>query len=70
MIAYRPRNWFSAPVSTASQRHFPHTVLMESGLVNDFVADQPVLVYFDPITATALAFDRSLDGQELTFELL
>ena len=21
MIAYRPRNWFSAPVSTASQRH-------------------------------------------------
>ena len=27
---------------------FPHTVLVESGLVNDFVADQPVLVYFDP----------------------
>ena len=49
---------------------FPHTVLVESGLVNDFVADQPVLVYFDPITATALAFDRTLDGQELTFELL
>ena len=48
---------------------FPHTVLVESGLVNDFVADQPVLVYFDPITATALAFDRTLDGQELTFEL-
>ena len=23
MIAYRPRNWFSAPVSIASQRRFP-----------------------------------------------
>ena len=49
---------------------FPHSVLAESGLVNDSVAGQPVLVYFDPITATALAFDRTLDGQELTFELL
>ena len=49
---------------------FPHSVLMESGVVNDFVADQPVLVYFDSQTATALAFDRTLDGQVLTFELL
>ena len=49
---------------------FPHSVLAESGLVNEFVAGEPVLIYFDPITATALAFDRTLDGQELTFELL
>ena len=49
---------------------FPHAVLMESGLVNDYVAGQPALIYFDPITTTALAFDRTLDGQELTFELL
>ena len=48
---------------------FPHSVLAESGLVNDSVAGEPVLVYFDPVTATALAFHRTLDGQELTFQL-
>ena len=48
---------------------FPHSELRVARVVNDEVAGKNVLIYFQNESATALAYNREVDGQELTFSL-
>lgn len=48
----------------------PHSQLRTQPLVNLMNSGEPVVVYFEPDTATALAFAREVDGQVLDFELI
>jgi hypothetical protein len=48
-------------------RAYPLSVLVWHELVNDRLADTPVLVTYCPLCATGLVFDRRVDGRELTF---
>ena len=47
---------------------FPFSVLNEEPVVNTEIADTPVLVVFNPETATGVVFKRAVDGQTLTFQ--
>ncbi len=51
-------------------RAFPHSELRQSRVVNDSVAGVDTLVFFETRSNTALAFDRVIDGQTLTFQLV
>ncbi|MDQ3691331.1 MAG: DUF3179 domain-containing protein, partial [Chloroflexota bacterium] len=48
-------------------RAYPIQILMWHEIVNDTVADVPVAVTFCPLCHTAIAFDRTVDGQVLDF---
>jgi len=48
-------------------RAYPIQILMWHEIVNDTVGDLPVTVTFCPLCNTAIAFDRTLDGQVLDF---
>jgi hypothetical protein len=47
---------------------YPHSLLAERIIVNDEVDGRPLLVAFQPDTKAGLIFDRTLDGQTLTFQ--
>ena len=47
---------------------FPFSALSQEPVVNSQVGDLPVLVVFDPETASGVAYSRRVDGQVLTFE--
>ena len=49
---------------------FPHSQLQAQQLVHLAHASGPTVVYFDPATATALAYGSVIDGQELSFEIV
>lgn len=58
------------PTGTVLRRAYPVAALQEAGgVVNDTLGDAPVTVFFEPETATASAFSRSLDSKTLTFEV-
>lgn len=46
---------------------YPFSVLNDEPVINDTVGGEPVLVTFDPDTASGVVFSRDLDGQMLTF---
>jgi len=48
-------------------RAYPFRVLAEERVVNDALAELPVLIWFDPASQTARAYDRRADGRTLTF---
>ncbi len=48
-------------------RAFPLAIMMQHEIVNDVVGGTPVTVTFCPLCNTAIAFDRRVDGRELTF---
>lgn len=48
---------------------FPHSELRDARVVNDEVAGQKTLVFYQNESATALAYSREVDRQELTFRL-
>ena len=48
---------------------YPFSRLADERVVNDFAVDQPVVVYFDPTSDSAIAYERVIDGKELTFSL-
>ncbi len=48
-------------------RAYPLAILMWQEIVNDVVGDVPVTVTFCPLCNTAIAFERVLEGNELTF---
>lgn len=52
----------------AGPRAFPHSALQKQPVVNDIVAGEPVVVWFDPGTATALAYRRRVDDRTLSFQ--
>jgi hypothetical protein len=49
---------------------FPHSQLRGEQLVHTLHANKPVVVYFDPVTDTALAHDAVVNGKELSFEII
>ena len=48
---------------------YPFSVLSREQVVNDTIAGEDVLIYFDAYTGTALAFDRSPGDAPLTFSI-
>jgi hypothetical protein len=52
----------------AGPKAFPHSVLEKRPVVNDSVGKEPVVVWFDPGTATALAYSRRVDDRTLSFQ--
>ena len=48
---------------------YPFDLLGGQPLVNDSIAGQDILVFMERDTGTALAYDRSVDGRVLTFQL-
>ena len=48
---------------------YPLRRLEAVGVLNDTFAGNELLVFFDPATGTALAYDRVVDGTPLTFRL-
>jgi hypothetical protein len=48
-------------------RAYPIQILIWHEIVNDVVADVPVVITFCPLCHTAIAFDRTLDGRVLDF---
>ena len=48
-------------------RAYPLEIMVWHELVNDTVAGRPIVVTFCPLCHTALAFDRRLDGNVLSF---
>lgn len=50
-----------------SPKAYPFSVLSREQVVNDTIAGEDVLIYFDAYTGTALAFDRSPGDTPLTF---
>jgi len=48
---------------------FPHSQLRTARVVNDQVAGQDAVVFYETRSATALVFNRVVDGRTLTFRL-
>ena len=48
---------------------YPFAALTAEQVINDDFAARHILIYFDPATGTALAFDRSPGGEPLTFRI-
>ena len=48
-------------------RAYPLQILTWHEIVNDVVADRPVLITFCPLCNTAIAFDRTVGGETLEF---
>ncbi len=48
-------------------RFYPYRILVWHEIVNDTIADQPVLVTYCPLCATGIVFDRRVDGVEQEF---
>ena len=48
----------------------PHSELRSQPLVNITHAGDAAVIYFDPATRTALAFDAGVNGQDLSFQLV
>ena len=48
---------------------YPFSRLADERVINDQVVDQPLVVYFDPTSDSAIAYERVIDGRELTFSL-
>ena len=51
------------------QKAYPLGALTAHQVVNDTIADNDVLIFFEAATGTALAFDRSLGDTPLTFRM-
>lgn len=49
------------------QRFYPFQILVWHEIVNDTIANDPILITYCPLCATAIAFDRTVDGQEIEF---
>ena len=50
------------------RKAYAHRDLAETLVVNDLIGNQPVLVAWDEIGATAVAYDPTVDGRILSFE--
>ena len=48
---------------------YPFSTLSDERVINDMAVDQPLVVYFDPTSGSAIAYDRVIDGKALTFAL-
>lgn len=62
-----PREPVVAVIVDGDARAYPLAILMWHEIVNDTVGGLPVTVTFCPLCNTGITFDRTVDGQELTF---
>lgn len=51
------------------RKAYSHRVLAEHPVVNDLIGNQPVLVAWDAVGRAAIAYDPTVDGRLLTFEV-
>jgi len=49
------------------QRYYPFNILTWHEIVNDVVGNKPLAITFCPLCASALVFERTLDGQVVEF---
>jgi len=63
----KPREPVVSVVIDGDARAYPLAMLMCHEIVNDTVGGVPVTVTFCPLCNTSIAFERVVDGQELTF---
>ncbi len=54
-------------VLDSQPKAYPFSTLADVGIVNDVVGETPLLVVYDLASDTAIAFERAIDGRELTF---
>ena len=52
-----------------NSKAYPFSVLSREQVVNDTLAGEDILIFFDSYSGTALAFDRSPGGTPLTFSI-
>jgi hypothetical protein len=52
-----------------SAKAYPFSALENQPVVNDSVASKDVLVFFDTSTGTSLVYDRTVEGNSLTFRI-
>ena len=52
-----------------NQKAYPFSALSREPVINDTLAGEDVLIFFDSYTGTALAFDRKPGGIPLTFRI-
>ena len=50
------------------RKAYAHRYLADTPVVNDLIGNQPVLVAWDAVGGSAIAYDPTVDGQLLTFE--
>ena len=48
---------------------YPFSSLSDERVINDLVVDTPLVLYFDPTSDSAIAYERVIGGKELTFSL-
>ena len=51
-------------------RAYPFRTLTENPVVNDVLGDRFIVVTFDAESAAGVVFDRVVEGQRLTFDLV
>jgi hypothetical protein len=56
-----------AVVLDGEARAYPLAILMWHEIVNDSIGDTPIAITYCPLCNTAIIFDRTVDGQRLTF---
>ncbi len=56
------------PAKTVSRAYPIKTLQIAGGVLTDDAEGKQVVVFFDPFTVSAAAFERKLDGKPLTFE--
>ena len=63
----RPREPVISLEINGEARAYPLAIMMQHEIVNDVVGGAPITVTFCPLCNTAIAFDRRIADQELTF---
>jgi hypothetical protein len=56
------------PAKTVSRAYPIKTLQIAGGVLTDEAEEKQLVVFFDPFTVTAAAFERKLEGKALTFE--
>lgn len=64
-----PRQLVFGVRSGEAARAYPFAILRVERVINDELAGLPLVVWFDPVSETARAFDRRVNGETLTFAL-
>lgn len=54
-------------VYKGQSRAYPQRILTWHEIVNDIIAGDPILITYDPLSHTALAFERKVNGIEVEF---
>jgi hypothetical protein len=56
-----------ALIYKGEKRVYPLQILVWHEIVNDFIADDPILITYCPLCGSGIAYERTLNGQEVEF---